>query len=178
MSLNAEVVIQGLDRLLAGLDALPAGLTEAQQKAMRTSTFLVESEAKARVHRRTGRLFSSISSEVTSEGDSLQGRVYTDVEYAPDVEHGTAAHDIVAHGRALMLPIGPMAGSGGSIFGGAKLSGSPRAGQQVAFFTRVHHPGTKAMPFMKPALEENVARIGDIFTVALTGALEAAAKGG
>jgi len=178
--ITVTIETPGLAEFVARVQGLAPGLTEAHRKAMRDSTLLVEAEAKARVHRRTGRLFSSISSEVTGEGDDLTGRVYTDVQYASDLEHGTKAHEIVAHGQALMLPISPMAGAvgfSGSIFGGARLSGAPRAGQQVAFFKSVHHPGTKAYPFMKPALEENLSKVEGIFQVAETAALDAVAKG-
>ena len=143
---------------------------------MRNSTLLVEAEAKRRVRRRSGRLFSSITSEVEGDGAELLGRVSTDVSYAPFVENPTRAHDIVAHGRALMIPISPGAGGGGPIFGGGKLSGGPRAGQQVAFFARVHHPGTPGFPFLKPALEDNVGTIGSIFKREMDAVLEAVAR--
>lgn len=179
MTITYEVIVHGLDELVAKLGALPAGMNESAAKSMKAATLLVEAEAKARVPRRTGRLFSSINSEVTGSGGDLIGRVWTDVEYARDVEEGTKPHPIVAHGKALMLPISPMAGAAGytgSIFGGAKLTGSPRAGQQVVFFKSVHHPGTRARPFMKPALEENTRRIDAIFQAGIDALLEAVAK--
>lgn len=157
----AEVQILGVGNLSQGLSRLHAGITAAMREAMQTSVLLVESEAKAKVPRRSGRLFSSIQSSVSATGD--EGHVGTDVEYAPYVEMGTRAHEIApVTALALMVPVAP---SGG--FGGGRLSGSPRSGQQVGIFARVHHPGTSAKPYLEPALKDNEANIQNIFAAAI-----------
>lgn len=154
MPISIVIDVLGADQLAARLGAAPEVANIEFARAMRDTVLAVEAAAKARVPRRTGRLFSSISSEVA--GDT--GRVWTGVSYAPMVEFGTRPHEISAvNGRALMLPIHPMAGRGGPTFGGARLSGAPRAGQQVAFFRRVHHPGTKGAHFMRDA-----ANVGEL----------------
>lgn len=158
----ASVQIVGLPGLLAGLDTLMPQLAVANQAAMQTSVHLVEADAKARVPRKTGRLFSSIQSQVSGTGVTLTGTVGTDVGYGPDVEEGTRAHDIAPlSATALMVPVAAMGG-----FGGGRLSGSARAGQQVAFFARVHHPGSAPHPYLVPALEDNRIPIQVIFTKA------------
>ena len=88
------------------------------------------------------------------------------VNYAPFVEEDTSPHDIVANGNALMIPV---AGGGG--FGGGKLSGAPRAGQQVAFFKKVRHPGTKGQHMAARGLENARTQIIEAFRVAIEFAL-------
>lgn len=162
MAALAEIQVIGLQRLQAGLDAFAASLEAETEKAMKAAVLLVEAEAKSRVPRKTGRLFSSIQSGVTATAGELIGEIGTGVSYAPFIEEGTRAHDIApVTAHALMIPVGS---SGG--FGGGRLSGAPHKGQQVAFFKKVRHPGTSAKPYLKPALEENKAAIQGLFTAA------------
>ncbi len=157
-----SITIVGLPGLLAGLDTFAPQLAAANKVAMEASVHLVEADAKARVPRKTGRLAGSIQTEVTGTGMSLVGTVGTDVTYGSAVEDGTRAHDIAPmSASALMVPVAPTGG-----FGGGRLSGHARAGQQVAFFAHVRHPGSIAKPFLGPALEDNRAPIQAIFTAA------------
>ena len=145
---------------MAGLDTLFPQMAVANKAAMQASVHLVEADAKARVPRRTGHLQASIQSQVNGLGPTLMGTVGTDVIYGPYVEEGAKAHDIApVTASALMVPVAPMGG-----FGGGRLSGAARAGQQVAFFASVHHPGSSAHPYLVPALEDNRAPIQAIFT--------------
>ncbi len=152
----------GLRRLVTGLGALPDALAAANLSAMKSATLYVEAEAKARVPRRTGRLQSSITSDVTEDATELVGSVSTDVDYAAAVESGSQPHEIAAiNASALMVPVASIGG-----FGGGRLSGAARAGQQVAFFRRVRHPGNRAEPFLGPALTDNTSTVQDFFTAA------------
>lgn len=161
------VAVFGLPQLMAGLSGLDARLRIANEKAMAKAVLLVEAGAKARVPRKTGRLFSSINGDVSGLGIGLTGRVGTDVTYGPYVEQGTMAHDISPlTAMALMVPI---AATGG--FGGGRLSGSPRVGQQVAFFGRVRHPGSRAHAYLGPALEDNNGKIQALFVAAANAVL-------
>lgn len=170
----ASITIVGLPGLLAGLDTLGGRLAIANRAAMQTSVHLVEAGAKILVPHKTGHLRSSIQTDVTGIGSSLQGTIGTDLGYARDVEEGTRAHDIAPlTASALMLPIAPMTGFGGRAmgFGGGRLSGAPRRGQAVAFFARVRHPGTRPYPYLTPALEDARVPIQAIFTAAAQKAL-------
>lgn len=136
-----EFDLEGVDEFIDALGASPAVVYAANLDAMRKSVFLVEAEAKALVPRRTGRLFSSIQGDVAA-GDEIQGTVGTNVEYAPFVEFGTGPHDIApVHALALHFEIG---------------------GRSV-FAARVHHPGTKAEPYLGPALERSKPSIIGFF---------------
>src|SRR5690242_14991353 len=101
------------------------------QKAMVLATHVAEAEIKALTPRKTGRLQASWVPETLGVGFATIGIVGDVVGYAAAVEEGSPPHEIVAHGGALMIPI---ASEGG--FGGGKLSGAARSGQQVAFFKK------------------------------------------
>lgn len=89
----------------------------------------VQNEARRRAPVDTGRLRSSIVHRVSGGSSSVDVAVGTNVNYAEDVENGTPPHVILPkNGKALYWP-------------GAR--------HPVA---RVNHPGTRAQPFMGPAV--------------------------
>jgi HK97 gp10 family phage protein len=161
--INYEVDVTGVDRLILGLRAAPEVLRAEHLKATSLATLTVEAAAKNDAPVKTGRLRSSIHSDVRETATGTEGHVGTSVTYASVVEFGSAAHDITpVSSRALTVPL---TSSGG--FGGGRLSGSPRSGQSVAFYARVHHPGTKGAYFMRRALEESKGAIQAIYMGAL-----------
>jgi hypothetical protein len=168
MPLTARVYVQGLNELTSGFMVLPATMALENEKAMVVSTHLAEAEIKALTPRKTGRLFAAWVPDTIGSGLSVVGVVGDQVDYAPYVEEDTQPHDIYAHGGALMVPV---AGGGG--FGGGRLSGSARAGQQVAFFGRVHHPGTKGKHMAKRGLEAAKPAIVATFLAATDRAIKA-----
>lgn len=170
-SIQVEVI--GADRLLMQLRAAPEETRKAAREAMGLSVLEVEREVKARTPRKTGRLFSSIHSQVIGAGSTIGGRVGTSVSYAPFVELGTKPHDIVpVRAQALMLPVAPTGG-----FGGGRLSGKPRSGQQVAFYKKVHHPGTKAIHYMRDGARAAMPKVEAIFYLAAKKVAEFVAHG-
>jgi len=93
MTLEFTVEVNGVDELVAKLEAIPAIWDEESRKAMILSQHLVEAEAKTLVPRVTERLASSISpGRVTKFGPELTGAVGTRVHYAPYVEYGTGLY--------------------------------------------------------------------------------------
>lgn len=64
-------------------------------------------------------------------------RIATESRVAVFQENGTRAHEITPHGRVLRFEVN------GSRFRGVPLAGS------FVFARRVHHPGTKALHFMR-----------------------------
>lgn len=127
-----------MGEFIDALQTAPAVLEAADYAAMQKSVYLVEGEAKALVPRRTGRLFSSI----TGEASVVEGRVGTNVEYAPFVEFGTEPHDIAAvNAMALVFEMN---------------------GQRV-FRSRVHHPGARERAYLGPALERSKDAIVSFF---------------
>lgn len=86
----------------------------------------IRDDAKAACPKKTGRLAESIISEVHDKVLRVGSR---DVNYATDVEMGTAPHVILPRNK--------------------KALHWPDARHPVA---RVNHPGTQPQPFLRPAL--------------------------
>lgn len=164
---TVTVRVQGLNQLVGGFDVLPAYMAAENQKAMESATRVAEAEIKALTPRRTGRLQSAWAPDTIGTGFATIGIVGDPVGYAPYVEEDTAAHDITAHGNALMIPVG------GSGFGGGTLSGRARAGQQVAFFKSVRHPGSRGKHMARRGLDAATPAIVALFSQAADRAIKA-----
>jgi hypothetical protein len=174
VTIFTQLIVRGWDELVAGLEVLPARMAAENEIAMRESTLHVEGEIKSLTPRKTGRLFSAWGSQVTGFGFDTVGLVGNTVSYGPFVEENTSAHDIVANGNALMIPINPLAGSAGysgSIFGGAKLAGGLRAHQQFILRKRVRHPGTTGKHMMREGARNAAPGVRSLFTQAMKRAL-------
>lgn len=135
--------LDGLDALNRRLNAIQHGrpvLREIQIRAVR--------EAKLRVARKTGHTARTIA-----PGDLTDH--YTIVRAAGAaafLEGGTKAHVIRPRNKRML-----------SWTEGKRLSGRNRTGRAAGqrFFARVvHHPGTKAQPFLLPGAVEAVKQAG------------------
>lgn len=82
----ANTGIKGVDRLTQRFNNVA---NMELKDAMNKATQLVHGQAKALAPADTGLLRESIHMQVKEKGDGLEGRVYTNVEYAPYVEFGT-----------------------------------------------------------------------------------------
>jgi phage gpG-like protein len=101
---------------------------------LRRRALRVQNAARARCPVDTGRLRNSITHELGRDTRGLFVRVGTNVEYALYVEMGTRPHEIrPRNARALRW----------------KDAGAPGG---YRFATVVNHPGTRARPFLRPAL--------------------------
>jgi hypothetical protein len=78
----------------------------------------------------SGWLRSSIGWDLKRDPEGIHADVGTDVDYALYVEYGTKPHLITSHGNY------PLRSRTGQVFGKV-----------------VHHPGTKAQPFLRPSLD-------------------------
>lgn len=109
----------------------------ANHKALVISAEIVRGQAVALApvaKKFGGNLKGSITAQVTKDNAA----VGTNVEYAPYVEFPTRPHTITATGKGLS--------------------------DGVNFFGKtVNHPGTKAQPFLFPALTGNIKRIIEVF---------------
>lgn len=106
------------------------GMSADVAKAVDRTRIDVQNEARRRAAVNTGRLRSSIVSRAESSGRSVGYVVGTNVSYAPDVEYGTAPHVIKPKDKKALF--------------------WPGAAHPVA---QVNHPGTKAQPFLRPAIQ-------------------------
>lgn len=148
MSSDLAVKVVGDKQLLLRLTDAEVGTALGLEQGMKQATLYVEGEAKKRVPRKTGRLFSSLQSVVSGAGISVKGQVGTNVSYAPYVENGTAPHDISAKGAGA-------------------LSWPGAAHPVVA----IHHPGTRPKPFLVPALKDSAQQVTAILRAAINVAL-------
>ena len=82
----ARVTIKGIDRLTKRFNNIA---DMELQGVMNKATQLVHGQAKALAPVDKGQLAGSIHMQVKDTGEELQGRVYTNVEYAAYVEFGT-----------------------------------------------------------------------------------------
>lgn len=114
-----------------GLRRVLNRLSDETKAAARATAVDVQNEARRLCPVDTGRLRSSIVHVVKDSGRKLDISIGTNVNYAADVEYGTAPHVIRPVNR--------------------KALWWPGAAHPVA---SVNHPGTHAQPFMGPALEQ------------------------
>ena len=81
------IEFEGLDEILDSLDKLAD--TQQLTGTMEQVCALVERDAKQNAPKDTGALARSIESKVENNNNSIQGVVFTPLEYAPYVEFGT-----------------------------------------------------------------------------------------
>jgi HK97 gp10 family phage protein len=84
----AQTRIEGIDQLQRELAALPTKVREVVRDAVTDAAEAVASDARATVPVVTGALRDSITTEVGSDGLSVQ--VSTGLDYGQFVEHGTS----------------------------------------------------------------------------------------
>jgi hypothetical protein len=107
--------------------------------------------AKAEVPRKTANLARTIRpGRITADSGELVAGGTQNVGYARYVEQGTRPHIIRPRNKKALA------------WGGQRrLSGSLRSGSKPDHFaTIVHHPGTKAHPFLVPGLQKAVNQEG------------------
>lgn len=135
-------------RGMAALNRRLRAITKTE-KMMAAIGLSAVANAKLTVARKTGNLGRSIRmTELTPESV----RIVAGARYAAYVEHGTRAHEITPNAKKALR----FAASAS----GRRLSGSPRRGAQVVFAKRVHHPGTRAQPFLIPGALKAVKDAG------------------
>lgn len=139
---ETNVRIEGLDKLLKKVE--PGLLNKPLRNFFKRATITVQNRARDKAPVDTGRLRSSIATEVDRRDPPKWGKVGTNVKYAPFVEFGTRPH----------WP------PPGALQPWARRHGFP-TGPTGDFLVRraIARRGTRAQPYLKPALEKSV---GDI----------------
>lgn len=144
----ADVHVKGLRELQAFLDTLPAKIEKnIMRTAMRAGAKVVKDAAVQNVPVKSGALRKSLKVSTKARGATVSASVRTRVFHAHFIEFGTAAH--VISGK-----------NGGWLrFGGG-------------FAKSVYHPGAKARPFLRPALDTQaqaaLVAVGEKVKVRLT----------
>lgn len=120
-----------IDDVMANIQSATNGFEQKAKDVVMKSTLNAEASAKMKAAVQTSKLRSSINSRFENAG--MTGIVEATAAHAAFVEFNTRAHIIRAKN--------------------AKYLRFKMGGQWV-FRKSVMHPGTKAQPFMRPALEE------------------------
>ena len=128
------IEFEGLDEILNSLDKLAD--TQQLNGTMEQVCALVERDAKQKAPKDTGALARSIESKVENNNNSIQGVVFTPLEYAPYVEFGT----------------GLFAESGGR-------TDVPWAYKDEKTGELIFTSGQKPQPYMRPAIDNNREKI-------------------
>ncbi len=151
--------VQGYTQLQARLHAV--GNVKVGEAMMKRLGLTVVREAKLIVPRKTGNLGRSIGLISVTPNSAT---VAATANYAGFVEFGTGAHEITPKAKKALRFA--------ATAGGRRLSGSPRKGADVVFAKRVHHPGTRAHPYMVPAVRIAASKSGmtDVVVEAWNGA--------
>ena len=82
-----SIKFEGLEDVLSALEEIDD--VDGLENVLGQACAVIERSAKQNAPKGTGELRRSITSEVRSRGDRIEGVVFTPLEYAPYVEYGT-----------------------------------------------------------------------------------------
>ncbi len=158
----ATVTIKGIDRLTQRFDKIA---NMELKSAVNKATKLVHGQAKDLAPVDKGGLAGSIHMQVTDTGKSLEGRVYTNLEYAPYVEFGTGVTGNGTYPYQIE---------------GLNLEYKDKG---WAYYDEdkgewIYTKGQEAQPYMYPALKENEKTIKRILKDGVKTKLKENCKGG
>lgn len=147
----AEIAVKGLKELNDFLQQLPVKMEKnILRAALRQGANVVKDQAKQNVPVASGLLRDGLKVSTRSSRGVVTASVKATGKHgyiAKWIEYGTAAHDIAAK-------------DGGSLFFGG------------IFADKIEHPGSRAKPFLRPALEgksqEALVAVGEAIKKRLT----------
>lgn len=162
------ITIEGLDGVLEAIQNI--GNVEQLENALTKSCMIVERAAKQKAVKVFGELRRSITSEVKDSGNTIEGIVYTPLEYAPYVEYGTGLFAENGNGRK-EVPWVYVEGST-QTSSNKKTYTDAEADQTVAYLRSkgleaYKTSGQQPQPFMRPALNESREQILNILKESL-----------
>ena len=140
--MDFDIKFEGLDTIIEKIEDFDD--VHAMTSAMQDACNIVESAAKDKAPRKTGALRRSITSKVELTGNSIEGIVFTPLEYAPYQEYGTGLFAENGNGRKT-----------------GWAYEDEKTGETI--FTR----GNRPHPFLRPAVNENKDKIINIIKGAL-----------
>lgn len=147
--MDFEVDVSQLNQMAARYAGAQPIVRAELTKGLTRAALVVQNLARQLVHVKTGRLRASITTEgVKASGDGLSVTVGTNVVYAPFVEYGTPAH--------VILPVTKKA---------LYWTGADHPVRSV------NHPGSKAYPYLRPALQQSIGKINSLMAAAMSAAM-------
>lgn len=149
--MSGDVDARDFDRAARALEHFDRRAGTVVAPALEASGVAVQQavRARARRHRKTGKLERFVSLRTTGSGLATEVRVHAGGRVAPIIAGGSRPHDITpVRSRALAM--------------------GPRGGSVIGFAAAVHHPGTSADPFVtagiaasRHEISQNVKAAGD-----------------
>lgn len=177
--LKAEV--KGIDSLLIKLDAVK---NIQLRKTVKEATTIVHSQAKLLAPTGdSGNLAGSIKMDYTETPIKVQGRVYTNLEYAPYVEFGTGIKgngtyphkikgvSLTYSSSPWFIPASEISEKTAEKYHFKKIYGKDGSEYYLSY-------GQPAQPFMYPAIKNTRKQIKRIATTGIRESLKKACKGG
>ena len=144
--INVKFEIKGLDRLKEALNKAPEATISEVSKAVQKSALTIQSAAikEAPVNKKSGggNLRQNIKTNLLTK---TRAEVVSRAPYSIFVEAGTRPHEIRIRNKRVLA--------------------DRRAGE--IYGTRVRHPGTRANPFMRRALERSIGKVNEFFKTAI-----------
>lgn len=149
--MNVSVEIQGLDKLQAALKRAPNLVITEVGKAVQKSALTVQSNAmkEAPVNKQSGggNLRQNIRMQMMTK---TKAKIMSKAPYSIFVHEGTRPHIIRVKNKRVLA--------------------DRRNG--IFFGKEVHHPGTRANPFMKRAVDKSRVKIREFFNLAITNVIK------
>lgn len=176
----ANVSIKNVDRLTQRFNKIANMELRA---AMNKATQLVHGQAKDLATSNNGPLRESIHMQVKDTGKELQGRVYTNCEYAPYVEFGTGIKgngtypyqidglNLEYESSPWFIPVEKIADDDAAKYKFQRVHGKGGQDYYICY-------GQKAQPYMYPALKNHEKTIKAILKQAVLTKLKENSKGG
>lgn len=140
--MDFDIKFEGLDKIIEKIEDFDD--VHAMTRAMQDACNIVEGAAIDKAPKKTGALRRSITSKVELTGNSIEGIVFTPLEYAPYQEYGTGLFAENGNGRKT-----------------GWAYEDEKTGETI--FTR----GNRPHPFLRPAINENKDKIINIIKGAL-----------
>ena len=140
--MDFDIKFEGLDKIIEKIEDFDD--VHAMTSAMQDACNIVEGAAIDKAPKKTGALRRSIKSKVELTGNTIEGIVFTPLEYAPYQEYGTGLFAENGNGRKI-----------------GWAYEDEKTGETI--FTR----GNRPHPFLRPALEENKDKIINMIKGAL-----------
>ena len=140
--MDFDIKFEGLDKLIDKIEDFDD--VHAMTRAMQDACNIVVGAAIDKAPKKTGALRRSITSKVELTGNSIEGIVYSPLEYAPYQEYGTGLFAENGNGRKT-----------------GWAYEDEKTGETI--FTR----GNRPHPFLRPAVNENKDKIINIIKGAL-----------
>jgi len=144
---NIEIKVEGFKEMQDHINKAVSGANSTYTKAMFKATSTVQSAARKNLYVGHGLKRGTLRRSIFTKVSALKGIIGVGEKYGPYVEYGTRPHTILPTRR--------------------KALAFKDKGGKLIFARSVRHPGTREIPFMRPAAEDSIGIINNIFREAI-----------